>query len=67
MSMLTQPQAQHQIHGTVLSEWLSIRHYCFGQVQAMWLHISQNMNLSEEKRLFYITQAMYQLRQVCYQ
>ena len=64
MSLLTQPDADARIHGVVISEWLSLRHYCISQLKTLWLHMRNNMGLSEEQRSFYVAQALYRLRQV---
>ena len=64
MSLLTQPNADARIHGVIISEWLSLRHYCISQLKTLWMHMRNNMGLSEEQRAFYVAQALYRLRQV---
>ncbi len=64
MALLTQPDSDERIHGVVISEWLSVRHYCLSQLKTVWLHMRNNMGLSEEQRAFFVTQALSRLRQV---
>ena len=47
--------------GHVLSDWMSIRHYCMAQLQTVWLYMRINMKLGDEERSFFIMKSMYQL------
>ena len=64
VSLLTQPGATEKIHGTVISNWLSIRHYCVSQLRTVWLHIRNNLGISDEERSFFIMRCMKKLFEV---
>ena len=51
MALLTQPEAEAAIHGPLISEWLSVRHYCVSQLRTMWMHIQNNLSLLDEERI----------------
>ena len=63
MALLTQQDAQEKIHGRVISEFLSLRHYCLGQLNTMWMLI-RDLGLSEEQRSFFIMNAMSKFHKV---
>ena len=52
--------------GHVLSDWMSIRHYCTAQLKAVWLHMRINMSLGDEETSFFIMKSMYQLFMVSF-
>ena len=65
MSLLTQPEAEAAIHGPIISEWLSVRHYCVSQLRTMWMHLKNNLSLSDEERSFFVmrcTKRLYEVR-----
>ncbi len=64
LALLTQPDSDERIHGNVISEWLSVRHYCVSQLKTVWLHIGNNLGLSEEQRSFLIMRAMERFHKV---
>lgn len=64
MALLTQPDSDQHIHGRIISEELSLRHYCVKQLRNLWKHIHNNLGLSEEQRSFFIMRAMIKFRQV---
>lgn len=64
IALLTQPEAESYIHGNLISKQLPIRHFCVSQLQAMWVHIRNNLNLSEEERSFFVTSSMWKFYQV---
>lgn len=64
MALLTQPDSDQRIHGCIISEWLSLRHYCVSQLRTLWMHIRNNLGLSEEQRSFFVMRAMTKLYQV---
>ena len=47
--------------GRVLSDWMSIRHYCITQLRTVWLHMRTNMSIGNEERSFFIMSSMYRL------
>lgn len=58
MSLLTQPMARSKIQGPVISGWQAIRHYCYSQLQTVWMHIQNNLGISEEERSFLIMRCL---------
>ena len=58
IGLLTQPEAQENIHGQIISEWLSLRHYCVAQLQTIWMHIQTNLYLKDEERSFLLVRCM---------
>ena len=52
MALLTQPEAETAIHGPIISERLSVRHYCVTQLRTVWMHIRNNLGLLDEQRSF---------------
>jgi len=53
----------HKEH--ILSDWMSIRHYCLTQLRTVWLHMGMNFLSDDEERSFFITRSMYTLFMVC--
>ncbi len=49
-----QPDADNIIHGPLISEWLSLRHYCVSQLRTIWMHMRNNLGISEEQRSFLV-------------
>lgn len=66
MSLLTQLSSDEHIHGKIISEWLSLRHYCVSQLKTLWMHIQNNLGLSEEQRAFFVMRALNRFPQVCH-
>ena len=64
IAMLTQPDAQKNIHGPLISRWLSVRHYCVSQLRSIWLHIRNNLGISAEERSFLIMKCMMRFYKV---
>ena len=64
MALLTQPDAEQRISGKIIAEMNPIRHYCVSQLRSVWLHMAQNMKITSEERLYFITRCMYSLIQV---
>ena len=64
MALLTQPKAEAAIHGHIISEWLSVRHYCVSQLRTMWMHLRNNLNLSDEERSFFVMRCTKRLYEV---
>jgi len=64
MALLTQPDSDQHIHGHIISKQLSLRHYCLSQLKTVWMHIRNNLALTEEQRSFFIMRAMDNLHQV---
>ena len=65
MSLLTQPKSSKHIHGNIISKKLPLRHYCMSQLQTLWMHMRDNLGISEEQRAFFVTKALNQFLQVC--
>ena len=69
MALLTQPEAETTIHGPIISEWLSVRHYCVSQLRTMWMHLRNNLSLSDEERSFFVmrcTKRLYEVRMILF-
>ena len=66
MALLTQPDADAQIHGNLISEQLSIRHYCMSQLRALWQHMRNNLALSDEERTLFVNQCLEMFLKVVY-
>ena len=64
ISLLTQPEAEANLHGPIISEWLSVRHYCVSQLRTMWLHMRNNLGLSDEERSFLVMKLMWRFCEV---
>ena len=64
VTLLTQPDSDQRIHGKIISEWLSLRHYCVSQLKTLWLHLRNNLGLTDEQRAFFVMRAMDRLWQV---
>ena len=64
MALLTQPDADTKIHGPIISDWQSIRHYCVSQLKSVWQHMRNNLGLSEEERIFLATKCMEAFQKV---
>lgn len=64
VALLTQPDSDKKIHGTIISDWISVRHYCVSQLRAMWMYMRNNLSLSEEERAFFVMMAMKRFNQV---
>jgi len=47
--------------GHILSDWMSIRHYCLTQLKTVWLHMGMNYLCDDEERSFFIMRSMYTL------
>ena len=64
MALLTQPKAEAAIRGGVLSSWQSVRHYCVSQLRTVWMHMQNNLVLSDEERSFLVmccTKRLYEV------
>ena len=66
MALLTQPDSDDKIHGKLISDWISVRHYCVSQLRTLWMHMRNNLNLSEEERTFFVMRAMKKFYEVQY-
>lgn len=64
ISLLTQQKAEEHLHGSILSKDIPIRNYCISQLQTVWLHIKNNLNISDEQRSCLVIQAMWNLYEV---
>lgn len=64
VALLTQPDAARKIHGRVISDWLSVRHYCVSQLRTVWLHMRNNLGISDEERSFLVMRCMKRLYEV---
>ena len=64
MALLTQPDADAKIHGPIISDWQSIRHYCVSQLRTVWQHMRNNLGLSEEERTFFVTRCLKNFHKV---
>ena len=64
MALLVLPDADRTIHGPLISEWLSVRHYCISQLRTVWMHIRNNLGISDEERSFLIMRCMKTLYEV---
>ena len=66
MALLTQPKAQAAIHGPIISDWLSVRHYCVSQLRTIWMHMRNNLGVSDEERSFLVMNCTKKLYEVCH-
>ena len=64
MALLTQPMSQKKVHGPIISEWQAVRHYCLSQLRTVWMHMRNNLSMSDEERAFFITQCLMNLYEV---
>ncbi len=64
MALLTQPNSDQRIRGRIISERVSLRHFCVSQLKDLWKHIQNNLGLSDEQRSFFIMRAMTKLLRV---
>ena len=65
MALLTQPEATRNIHGPIISDWISVRHYCVSQLRTVWMHMRNNLGLSDEERNFLVMRCTKRLYEVC--
>ena len=64
IALLTQPDAQKNIHGPIISNWLSVRHYCVSRLRNIWMHIRNNLAISDEERFFLTMRCMERFYEV---
>ena len=65
MALLTQPEAKAAIHGPIISEWQSVKHYCVSQLRTIWTHMQNNLSLLDEERSFLVMCCTKRLYEVC--
>ena len=65
MGLLTQPHSYQQMHGHIFSEELSLRDFCVDHLKSLWKHLSNNLNLLEEQRSFFVMSALTKFHHVC--
>ena len=66
MALLVHPDADRTIHGPLISDWLSVRHYCVSQLRTVWMHMRNNLGLSDEERSFLVMRCMNRLYEVSF-
>ena len=64
ISLLTQSDSDKKLFGVIISDWISLRHYCVSQLRAIWMHMRNNLSLSEEERVFFLMMSMKRFHQV---
>ena len=66
IALLTHDQtgSDSKIHGNIISDWISVRHYCVSQLRTLWVHMRNNLGLSEEERTFFVMRAMEKFYEV---
>ena len=64
IALLTQPKAEADIHGPIISKRLSVRDYCISQLRTVWMHMRNNLHLSDEERSFLVTACTNRLHKV---
>ena len=64
VNLLTQPGSNFK--GTVISDYQPAHHYCKSQMNAMWLHMSTNLELTDEQLSLLIVRSMQRVIQVYY-
>ena len=67
IALLTQPEAEAAIHGAIISKWLSVRQYCVSQLHTIWMHMRNNLDLSDEERSFLVMRCTKRLYEVCHE
>ena len=66
MALLTQPEAEADIHGPIISKRVPVRQYCVSKLRTVWKHIQNNLCLSDEERSFLVMCCTKRLYKVCY-
>ena len=67
MALVTQPKAEADIHGSIISTSLPIRHYCVSQLRTAWKHMRENLGLLDEERSFLVmscTKRLYEVHHI---
>ena len=67
MALLTQPEAEETIHGSIISKQLSVRHYCVSQLRTVWMHMRNNLGLLDEEQSFLVMRCTKRLYEVYHQ
>ena len=62
--LLTQKNATQMLKGPVLSHWQAVRHYCLGQMNAMWWHLECSLDQPIEETSLMVVRAMQRLTMV---
>ena len=68
IALLTQPEAEASIHGLIISKRLPVRHYCVSQLRTVWMHMRNNLHLTDEEQSFLImccTNRLYKVLYTC--
>ena len=66
MALLTQPEAQENISGKLISDWQPVRHYCVAQLRKIWAHMITNIKLSQEELSFLFMASMKKFYKVIF-
>ena len=64
IALLTQPDADKKLCGTIISDSLPIRHYCVSQLKTLWLSMRDNLNITSEQRSSLVTRCMKRFYEV---
>ena len=65
LSFLTQPEAEKNISGKLLSKTEPAREFCVGQMKKLWILLGTGLGLSEEEKLLLVNSCLNNLLEVC--
>ncbi len=65
LSLLTQPEAEQNLSGKLLSKSEPPRELCVGQMKKLWSLLGTGMGLSEEEKLLLVKTCLNNLLEVC--
>ena len=65
LSLLTQPSAQKQLSGKILSNSEPPREYCVAQMKKLWSLLRSGLGISDEERLVLVQGCLNSLLEVC--
>ena len=66
VGLLTDPEAENKLLGSVFPEHFTVRHFCMSQLRTLWKHLSVSLGISVEERSFLVSRCMWNLMKVQY-
>ena len=66
IGLLTDPEAENKLLGSVFPEHFTVRHFCMSQLRSLWKHLSVSLGISVEERSFLVSRCMWNLMKVQY-
>ncbi len=64
VGLLTDPDAESKMIGSVFPENFSVRHFCVKQLRTLWEHLSTSLGISIEEKSFLVSRCMWNLLKV---